>query len=127
MGHRLPEHFGKCKNIHGHSYKMVIELEGDVNEQGIVLDFYDLKKNVEPILEDLDHSFMVFSGDIEIISFLEKINSKKTVVDFNSTVENIARYILSKISENGFPPNISALRVKIYESPSDFAEAEKRF
>ena len=29
MGHRLPEHFGLCKNIHGHSYKMVVEFEGE--------------------------------------------------------------------------------------------------
>ena len=33
MGHRLPEHFGKCKNIHGHSYKMMVELEGDLDDE----------------------------------------------------------------------------------------------
>ena len=30
MGHRLPEHFGNCKNIHGHSYKMIAEFEGEI-------------------------------------------------------------------------------------------------
>ena len=30
MGHRLPEHFGLCKNIHGHSYKMIVEFEGEL-------------------------------------------------------------------------------------------------
>jgi len=31
MGHRLPEHFGQCKNIHGHSYKMLVEFEGEID------------------------------------------------------------------------------------------------
>lgn len=127
MGHRLPEHFGKCKNIHGHSYKMIVELEGKVNEQGLVMDFYDLKKIVEPIVENLDHSFMVFSGDGEVISFLEKLNSKKTVVGFHSTVENIAGYILAEICKAEFPPNISVMRVKVCETQSDYAEAEQKF
>jgi len=124
MGHRLPEHFGNCKNIHGHSYKMIVELEGEVNEKGLVLDFYDLKNIVEPIIEKLDHSFLVYGGDKEIITFLEKMNSKKVIVDFQSTVENITKYFLSEISKNKFPSNVSSLKVKIYESQNDYAEAE---
>jgi len=124
MGHRLPEHFGKCKNIHGHSYKMIVELEGEVNEKGLVLDFYDLENIVEPIIDKLDHSFLVYGGDKEIITFLEKMNSKKVIVDFQSTVENITKYFLSEISKNKFPSNVSSLKVKIYESQNDYAEAE---
>jgi 6-pyruvoyltetrahydropterin/6-carboxytetrahydropterin synthase len=124
MGHRLPEHFGQCKNIHGHSYKMIVELEGAINEKGMILDFYELKKIVEPIVEKLDHSFLVYSGDKEIIEFLEKMNSKKVIADFHSTVENITRFFLSEISKNKFPPNISLLKVKVHESESDYAEAE---
>jgi 6-pyruvoyltetrahydropterin/6-carboxytetrahydropterin synthase len=56
MGHRLPEHFDKCKNIHGHSYKMIVELEGEILESGMVMDYYDLKKIINPIVEKLDHS-----------------------------------------------------------------------
>jgi len=124
MGHRLPEHFGNCKNIHGHSYKMIVELEGEVNEKGLVLDFYDLENIVEPIIDKLDHSFLVYGGDKEIITFLEKMNSKKFIVDFQSTVENITKYFLSEISKNKFPSNVSSLKVKIYESQNDYAEAE---
>jgi len=126
MGHRLPEHFGNCKNIHGHSYKMIVELEGEVNEKGLVLDFYDLENIVEPIIDKLDHSFLVYGGDKEIITFLEKMNSKKVIVDFQSTVENITKYFLSEISKNKFPSNVSSLKVKIYESQNDYAEAEMR-
>jgi 6-pyruvoyltetrahydropterin/6-carboxytetrahydropterin synthase len=125
MGHRLPEHFGKCKNIHGHSYKLIVELEGYITEQGLIMDFYDLKKIVKPVLEKLDHSFMVFSGDKDVISFLEKLNSKRVVVSFPSTVENIAGYLLEEICKTGFPSNVSAVRVRVYETDKDYAETEK--
>jgi 6-pyruvoyltetrahydropterin/6-carboxytetrahydropterin synthase len=127
MGHRLPEHFGKCKNIHGHSYKMIVELSGEVNAEGMVLDFYDLKKIVNPIVEKLDHSFLVYSGDEKIIAFLEKMDSKKVVVGFQSTVENITRYFLGEISKNKFPSNISSLKVKVFETENVYAEEEIRF
>ncbi|HSR18935.1 MAG TPA: 6-carboxytetrahydropterin synthase [Ignavibacteriaceae bacterium] len=127
MGHRLPEHFGKCKNIHGHSYKMIVELNGEVNAEGMVLDFYDLKKIVNPIVEKLDHSFLVYSGDEEIIAFLEKMDSKKVIVGFQSTVENITRYFLGEISKNKFPSNISSLKVKVFETENVYAEEEIKF
>lgn len=122
MGHRLPEHFGKCKNIHGHSYKMIVELEGELQSSGMVMDYYDVKKNINPIIEKLDHAFMVYKDDKETISFLEKINSKRIVVDFQSTVENICIYILSEVKKISFPKNINSIKVRIHETPDDYAE-----
>jgi 6-pyruvoyltetrahydropterin/6-carboxytetrahydropterin synthase len=124
MGHRLPEHFGKCKNIHGHSYKMIVRLEGDVGESGMVMDYYDLKKIVEPVVEKLDHAFMVCKEDKEIISFLEKMKSKMVVVEFQSTVENICRYFLNEIKKAGFPQNVKKVSIRIYETADDYAEEE---
>ena len=124
MGHRLPEHFGKCKNIHGHSYKMIVELEGEVEESGMVMDYYDVKKMVEPIVEKLDHAFMVYKEDEEIISFLEKLKSKMVVVEFQSTVENICKYFLSEIKKFRFPQNVEKVSVRIYETADDYAEEE---
>ncbi|HSP88210.1 MAG TPA: 6-carboxytetrahydropterin synthase QueD [Ignavibacteriaceae bacterium] len=122
MGHRLPEHFDKCKNIHGHSYKMIVELEGEVLESGMVLDYYDLKKIINPIVEKLDHSFMVYKEDKEIISFLEKMKSKMVVVEFQSTVENICKYFLNEIKKISLPENINKVLVRIYETADDYAE-----
>jgi len=122
MGHRLPEHFGKCKNIHGHSYKMIVELEGEVEESGMVMDYYNLKKIVEPIVEKLDHAFMVYKEDKEIISFLEKMKSKMVVVEFRSTVENICKYFLGEIKKANFPQNVKKVSVRIYETAEDYAE-----
>lgn len=124
MGHRLPEHFGKCKNIHGHSYRMIVELQGDLNEHGMIMDYYDLKKIVNPLVEKLDHAFMVYEKDIEIIRFLESMSSKKIIVGFQSTVENICKYILTEIKKQNLPSNVNKLKVRIFESVDDYAEEE---
>lgn len=124
MGHRLPEHFGNCKNIHGHSYKMTVELEGELDKNGMVLDYYDLKKVINPIVEKLDHAFLVYEEDKEVIEFLDKLNSKKVAVSFQSTVENICKYFLNEIKSASLPSNIRKIKVRICESPDDYAEEE---
>ncbi len=122
MGHRLPEHFGLCKNIHGHSYKMIVEFEGDLNEQGMVVDYYDVEKIIDPIIEKLDHSFMVNKKDKVVIEFLEMMNSKKVVVDFESTAENISKYLVNEISLSKLPSNLTSIAVRVYETEGDCAE-----
>jgi 6-pyruvoyltetrahydropterin/6-carboxytetrahydropterin synthase len=124
MGHRLPEHFGKCKNIHGHSYRMIVELQGEVNDGGMIMDYYDLKKIVNPIVDQLDHAFMVFEEDQEIVRFLESVKSKKVIVNFQSTVENICRYILTELKKQSIPSNVKKVKVRIFESIDDYAEEE---
>lgn len=124
MGHRLPFHEGKCKNLHGHSYKCMVEISGEPESNGMVLDYYDMKKIIKPIIEELDHSFMVWSGDKEIIEFLDKINSKKVVVDFQTTAENICVYLLERIKKTNLPNNINKLKVKVFETENTYAEEE---
>ncbi len=126
MGHRLPEHFGLCKNIHGHSYKMIIEFEGELDEQGMVIDFYDVEKIIIPIIDELDHAFMVKDDDERTLEFLEKLNSKKVVVNFFATVENICKYISDKIIKSNLPKNIKFINVRIYETAEDYAEEENK-
>ncbi|MFI9640461.1 6-carboxytetrahydropterin synthase QueD [Micromonospora sp. NPDC051925] len=59
--HRLPHvpagH--KCARLHGHSYRVQVHVEGDVDpEAGWVMDFGDLKKAFEPLRERLDHYYL---------------------------------------------------------------------
>ena len=126
MGHRLPEHLGLCKNIHGHSYKMIVEFEGELDKNQIVIDYYDVEKIINPVIEKLDHSFMVNRDDKIVLEFLEKMNSKKVVVAFNSTAENICNYLLSEIKKCSLPANISAVKVRVYETQFDYAEETAR-
>ena len=125
MGHRLPEHFGLCKNIHGHSYRMIVEFEGELDERGMVIDFYDVEKIITPIIEKLDHAFMVSINDEGVINFLEKMNSKKVVVDFESTVENISKYLPEEISNTKLSSNVRVISVRVFETFDDYAEESK--
>jgi 6-pyruvoyltetrahydropterin/6-carboxytetrahydropterin synthase len=126
MGHRLPFHTGKCKNLHGHSYKCMVELTGDPDENGMVMDYYDLKKVVEPILDELDHAFMVCKKDIEMIEALEKLNSRKVIVDFETTAENICIYLHNKIKSAKLPQNIHSIKVRVLETENSYAEEETK-
>jgi 6-pyruvoyltetrahydropterin/6-carboxytetrahydropterin synthase len=127
MGHRLKFHQGKCINLHGHSYKMMVEFTGDVDENGMVLDYYDVKEIVAPLVEELDHGFLVYENDTELQEMLKKLNSKHTVVKFESTAENLCKYFLEKIAERELPGNINKISVKVFETENTYAEEELIF
>ena len=125
MGHRLPEHIGLCRNIHGHSYRMIVEINGEVLSNGMIIDFYDLGLIVKPILEKLDHSFLVYIKDKPVLDFLKKYKMKMVVVEYLATVENICKDITEKIVsefKKQKVKNISEISVKIFETPNSFAE-----
>ncbi|MCF8413215.1 MAG: 6-carboxytetrahydropterin synthase QueD [Melioribacteraceae bacterium] len=124
MGHRLPFHQGKCKNLHGHSYKMMVEFSGEMDENGMVMDYYDVKSHISPLVEELDHAFMVKENDTEVLEFLDKINSKKVIVPFDSTAENICLYFLKKLKNSGLPKTVNSVKVKILETDNTYAEEE---
>jgi len=127
MGHRLPFHNGKCVNLHGHSYKMMVELSGEPDNNGMVLDYYDVKNIIAPLVEELDHAFMVKSGDDKLLNLLVEMNSKHVVVPFDSTAENLCLYFLDKIISTKLPSNINGVKVKIFETENTYAEEERKF
>ena len=101
---------------------MMVEFTGDVDENGMVLDYYDVKEIIAPLVEELDHGFLVYKDDAELIEFLEKINSKHTVVE--STAENICKHFLEKISQQKLSANIKKISVKVFETENTYAEEE---
>ncbi|MEA3379091.1 MAG: 6-carboxytetrahydropterin synthase QueD [Nanoarchaeota archaeon] len=58
--HKLINYDGKCKNLHGHTYKIRISIKGQVNkESGFLMDFGDVKKIVkENVIDIFDHSYI---------------------------------------------------------------------
>jgi 6-pyruvoyltetrahydropterin/6-carboxytetrahydropterin synthase len=122
MGHRLKFHKGKCRNLHGHSYKCIVEVSGDPDENGMVLDYFTMKNIIDPIIDELDHSFMVSKSDQEVIDALKKLDSQMVIVDFESTAENICLYLIRRIQESSLPDNIKSLKVKILETENTYAE-----
>jgi len=125
MGHRLPFHEGLCKNIHGHSYKMVVEICGNVDKNGMIIDFFDLGKIVKPMIEKYDHAFLCWENDKIVKNFLNKNKMKRVFTDYHSTVENICSdlsgQIYSKLKKLK-NKNFDELIVKIFETPNSYAE-----
>lgn len=124
MGHRLTFHQGVCKNLHGHSYKMMVEIEGEADQNGMVLDYYNMKQIIGPVVDELDHGFIVLDRDRELIEFLEKLGSKHVVVDFEATAENLCHYFLMKIKDTNLPSNVEKIKVKIFETENTYAQEE---
>lgn len=126
MAHRLQFHEGGCKNLHGHSYKVRVELTGEPDNHGMVMDYFDLKKLVTPIVERLDHAFICDTSDTMMVEFFQKNPLKVVYVDFPTTAENIAAYfvreIQKKLQEKMIP--ISSLNVRVHETERTFAEVK---
>lgn len=125
MGHRLPFHKGLCRNIHGHSYRMSVEITGSLNKNGMVIDFFDLNRIVKPIIGKYDHAFLCWEGDRMVKNFLVKNRMKRVIAGYHSTVENICSDFLKSISSKLLKTkghNFEELTVKIYESPNSYAE-----
>jgi len=101
---------------------MLVEFEGDLDEQGMIIDYYDVEKIINPIVEKLDHAFMVNNNDKVVLEFLDKMNSKKVVVEFQSTAENICLYLLNEIEKASLPENVNEVKVRVYETAHDYAE-----
>ncbi len=123
MSHRLTFHKGPCKNIHGHSYKMRIEIEGETNENMMVLDYYDIDKIIAPIINKLDHAFICSNDDDLMINFLDTNGFKYLVIDGFTTAENLVTYITNIIKPQfEAHKNIDVLKIRVYETLDAYAE-----
>jgi len=124
MGHRLQCHKGKCYNLHGHSYKLLVEFTGGVETTGMVLDYFDVKEIISPIVDELDHTVLVWDKDTSLVEALQKLNSNHVIIGYESTAENLCKYFLDKIKNTKLPNNISSVKVKVFETENTYAEDE---
>ena len=132
MGHRVLNHRSVCKGLHGHRYKAEICVSGDlvsdinVSEEGMVVDFADIKKiSKDFIQEKLDHAFMVWEKDEELLSFFKNSDGHKPViVPFTPTAENVASYIFHEIQDkfqDRFETGLKLHSIKLWETPTSYA------
>ena len=130
MAHRLPYHTGGCQNVHGHSYRLWVEVEGEPDTQGMVMDYLDLKIVVEPLVKQLDHSFLCDRSDEMMMRFFHDNTLKVNYVDFPTTAENLASYLLKEItlrlreSQNVL---VKRLCVRVQETERTYAEVSQEF
>ena len=129
-GHALYGYDGKCKNVHGHSYKLSVTVMGtpisdrDNVKFGMVIDFGDLKKIVkEEIVDQFDHAtvFNKTTPHIELANELKSRGHDVILVDYQPTSENMVIDFAEKI-KNRLPQNISLHSLKLQETESSFAE-----
>ena len=123
MAHRLPFHDGGCRNVHGHSYQMWVEVAGEPDDNGMVLDYFILKELVDPMIAEIDHAFLCDRSDDLIREFLDSSGLKAVYVDFPTTAENIARWFFERLSVTfASRKHLRELRVRIQETERTFAE-----
>ena len=129
-GHALFGYDGKCKNVHGHSYKLSVTVIGhpitDTSnvKYGMVIDFGDLKKIVkEQIVDVFDHA-TVFNKNTPHIELAHELKSRGhdvILVDYQPTSENMVIDFAEKIKRR-LPQNINLFSLKLQETESSFAE-----
>lgn len=117
-GHRLLNHDGKCKHLHGHNGRAVITLASErLDDLGMVVDFGVLKRVVGGwIDEKLDHRMLLHRDD-PALGYLKGQGEPVYVMDVNPTAENIAKLIFDFVKAQGFP----VVEVKLWETESCYA------
>ena len=132
MGHRVLNHRSVCKGLHGHRYKAEICVEGGliqesgISEEGMVIDFSNIKKTAQRyIQEELDHAFMVWDKDVELLDFFKNSTGHKPViVPFTPTAENVAAYIFHILEDKFldiYKTGLHLQSIKLWETPSSSA------
>lgn len=95
--------YGKCSKLHGHTYKMEIEITGMINQYGWICDFSELKKIVSDfILNRYDHAY--------INEFIEVPTAENMIIDIYKILNN-------KLKEQ----NLILKKIKLYETSTNYA------
>ena len=120
--HFLARYNGKCRNIHGHRWRVVIEIAGENLDDGMVVDFTDIKAALKALTDNLDHSLVMEKDTLKPHTYecLVDEGFRIMIMDFRPTAENFAKYFFDEIKNKGF--NIRA--AEVYETPNNCARYE---
>jgi 6-pyruvoyltetrahydropterin/6-carboxytetrahydropterin synthase len=129
-GHALYGYDGKCKNVHGHSYKLSVTVIGNpITDKanvkyGMVIDFGDLKKIVKSEIVDIFDHATVFNKNtphIELAKELESRDHNVILVEYQPTSENMVVDFAEKINSR-LPGHVKLHSLKLQETETSFAE-----
>ncbi|KFM98725.1 6-carboxytetrahydropterin synthase QueD [Bacillus clarus] len=116
--HHLHCYEGKCKNLHGHTYKVVFGISGYVNDIGLAIDFGDIKE--------------IWKNEIEI--YLDHRYLNETLPAMNTTAENMVVWIYEKMAEALTKDNrVNEYKgarvefVRLFETPTSYAEVRREW
>ena len=106
--HQLRGYKGKCENLHGHNYKVEIYARGrELDNIGLLVDFGELKDAADEVVQYLDHRNIN-----ELPPFDEELNP---------SAENLARYILERVSSRVGDDRVQVYKVRCFETPTSVA------
>jgi len=129
MAHALLGYDGLCKNIHGHSYTLVVTIKGtpipdpSSPKNGMLIDFKDLKNFIKDnIINKLDHA-LVLNEDTpkELLDLLMSNYDKIVVTPYQPTTENMIADIADQIIKL-LPSRLKLHSLRLRETPSSYAE-----
>ena len=104
-GHALRNYHGKCENVHGHNYRVQVAVAGpELDENGLLYDFAELKKRLRATSEYLDHQF---------------INDLEPFTTLNPSAENIAKFFCEEVQKDLRNAKVSF--VKVWETDTSCA------
>ncbi|MGJ7909941.1 6-carboxytetrahydropterin synthase QueD [Neobacillus sp. LXY-1] len=113
--HHLHNYEGKCKNLHGHTYRVIFGVSGFTDERGLMIDFGDIKE--------------IWKNEIEI--HLDHRYLNETLPPMNTTAENMVVWIFEKMKEalDQMPQYLGARVefVRLFETPTSYAEARREW
>lgn len=122
--HFLYGYEGKCRNIHGHRWKVEVEIKAEnllQNGQlrGMVVDFGDIKKDVKKLLDYYDHSLIIERDTLKpkTLECLLDEEFKIIEIDFRPTAENFSYFFYKEIEKKKY----SVKKVTVYETPNNSA------
>jgi len=99
--HNIREYGGNCERLHGHNWKVRVELQARrLDRLGMVMDFREVKARLNEVLKMLDHQYL---------------NKTEPFRKMNPTTENISRFIGDKLAK-GLPKGIAVGKVTVWES-----------
>lgn len=126
--HFLMGYKGKCSNLHGHRWRVLVEVQRQMlsreeQTRGMVLDFSELKEVLKTLCDHLDHSFIYETGSLreKTIEALEEEGFRLIEVPFRPTAENFAKYFYQEFKTKGYYVH----RVEVYETPNNCAVYEE--
>lgn len=129
MAHALKGYDGLCRNIHGHSYELLVTVTGvpvadkSSTKLGMVMDFGDLKKIVRKgIVDEFDHALVLNRESVEDFGPLDaEFLGRLILVDYQPTSENMLIDFVGRL-KNQLPVNVKLHHLLLRETVTSYAE-----
>ena len=121
--HRLAGHPGRCKFIHGHSYLWEVTLEGMTSDNGMLVDFGQLKAVMTEVIDKFDHALVLKENDSIIPGLMMAgVNERLLLMSYRPTAENMAYDVAREIAKRF---NLKfGVSVRLWETATSYVEAD---